>query len=94
MAATITATGTWTSITAPSQYVGGVGVKIGPTGDGDFDSRGSSQAGVNGFPEFWQFIALMASNLTITTLEAMDILRLQLSDARRQPQMGERAYAP
>jgi hypothetical protein len=94
MAATITSTGTWTPITAPSKYVGGVGVQIGPTGGGNFDSRGATQAGQNGFPEFWQFIALMAANLNITTLEAMDILHLQLADARRQPAMGERAYAP
>jgi hypothetical protein len=94
MAATITATGTWTPITAPTDYIGGSGVQIGPTGNGDFDSRGATQAGKNGFPEFWQFIALMAANLNITTLEAMDILRLQLADARRQPTMGERAYAP
>jgi hypothetical protein len=95
MAATITATGTWTAV-APSKYTGGVGVQIGPTGAplSPFDSRGATQAGLSGFPEFWQFVALMASNLNITTLEAMDILRLQLADARRQPAMGERAYAP
>jgi hypothetical protein len=93
MAATITATGTWTPLTAPTKYVGGSGVQIGPT-SGDFDSRQNTQAGRAGFPEFWQFIALMAANLNITTLEAMDVLRLQLADARRWPQMGERAYAP
>lgn len=95
MAATLTATGTWTPI-APTRYVGGVGVTIGPTGTGttNLDSRSGVQVGVGGFPELMNYLALMASNLSITADEALAYTMQQCADLRRQPQMGEHVYAP
>jgi len=95
MAATLTATGTWTPI-APTRYVGGEGVTIGPTGTGtiNFDSRSGVQISAGGFPELLNYIALMAANLAITSDEAIAYTMQQLADLRRQPQMGEHVYAP
>lgn len=95
MPATLTATGTWTAI-APTRYVGGEGVTIGPTGSSttNLDSRTGVQIGVGGYPELMQYIGLMASNLSITSLEAIAYTMQMLADLRRQPQMGEHVYAP
>src|SRR5262252_5682858 len=98
MAATITATGTWSQV-VPTRAVGGVGVAMGPMGTGtatspNLDSRAGIQTSIGGYAELNQYIAAMASGLSITAIEAMDITLAQLHDLRRAPQMGEHVYAP
>jgi len=94
MAATITATGTWTVAAAPPAYNGGSGVRINNIGGTAYDARTSSQKGTNLFDELNQFITLMAAAEGVPAICVMDQLMVMLGDLRRQPAMGERVYAP
>jgi len=95
MAATLTATGTWTVPAISPKYVGGSGVTfVGVGTAGTFDSRTSSQKGTNLFDELNQFITLMSAAQGVPAVCVIDQLMLMLGDLRRQPALGERVYAP
>ena len=102
MSLTITATGTltpppgvdrsWPQVVG--QPVGGSGVAFKNSGGTAFDSRIGLQRGINLFDEFNQFVAILAGALGVPGFVVLDQIRLIVSDSRRQPTMGERAYAP
>jgi hypothetical protein len=94
MAATLTATGTWTIPQVVGQNVGGSGVLFKNVTGIAFDSRQSIQRGLNLYDEFNQFIALMGAALGIPGPVVLDQLRTMIADYRRNPAMGERVYAP
>lgn len=94
MAATITATGTWTVPQVLAQNVGGSGVLIRNATGTAFDSRQSLQRGINLFDELTQFIALMSAGLGIPGNAVIEQLMEMLANYRRNPAMGERVYAP
>lgn len=94
MAATLTATGTWTVPQVLGQNAGGSGVIFRNAGGVAFDSRQSLQRGINLFDELTQFIALMAAGLGVPGNVVIEQLIEMLANYRRNPAMGERVYAP
>jgi hypothetical protein len=94
MAAAISGSGTWTTPQVLHTPVGGSGTQAKNAGGSAFDSRLSLQRGINLFDEFQQFVALMSAALSVPGFAVLDQLRVMIADARRQPNMGERVYAP
>ena len=94
MAATITATGTWSVPQVVGKYTGGSGVEFRNCGGTAFDARTSVQRGINLYDELNQWIALLADALDVPALVAVEQLRVMLADYRRAPALGERVYAP
>jgi hypothetical protein len=94
MAATLTATGTWTVPQVVGQNMGGSGVGFKNVTGIAFDSRQSLQRGLNLYDEFTQFVALAAAALGVPGNVILEQLQYMISDYRRNPAMGERVYAP
>jgi len=98
MAATITASGTWTTPAIVGKAVGGSGVAFTtptgtPGGTTTFDSRTSLQKGTNLFDELNQFVTLMAAALGVAPIVVLDTIENMISDMRRQPNMAERSWS-
>ena len=99
MSLVISATGTITAADRSypavlGKHVGGSGVTFQNIGDTDFDSKVGIQRGINLFDELDQFVAILAATLGVPGVVIIDQLRLMLNDMRRQPEMGQRVYAP
>jgi hypothetical protein len=94
MAATITATGTWSVPQVLHRPVGGSGSEAENSTGTAFDSRISLQRGLNLYDELNQFVALMSAALGIPGFAVLDQLRVMIGDLRRNPAMGERVYQP
>jgi hypothetical protein len=94
MAATISGTGTWTTPQVLHRPVGGSGTEARNVTGNAFDARTSIQRGINLFDEFTQFISLMSAAMGVPGFAILDQLRDMGADMRRQPNMGERVYAP
>jgi hypothetical protein len=94
MAATVTATGTWTVPAVAGKPVGGSGVEFEGVGATAFDSRDGLQRGRNLFDELNQFVTLMAAAMGVPGYVVLDQLHVMIADLRRNPSMGERLYAP
>lgn len=74
--------------------VGGSGVTFKDCGDTDFDARTCIQKSINLYSEVNSFVGGLAAALGVPGYVVLAQVEKIISDMRRTPSAGERAYAP